>query len=138
MSRFLRRRRNKAIDLKLLQKYLNFGSARPIYAPFLDQILAKYDPASPIVSPECRINPFFQTWSPMISSLPEPCKNLLKTSREFNVRLDALDISDEVKRGLPIWFHPAANQELNYLSNSESSKCLRSTHKVVTTGDLTT
>jgi hypothetical protein len=24
------------------------------------------------------------------------------------------------------------------LSNSESSKCLRSTHKVVTTGDLTT
>jgi hypothetical protein len=43
-----------------------------------------------------------------------------KTSREFNVRLDALDISDDDKRGLPIWFHPAANQELNYLNNSDS------------------
>jgi hypothetical protein len=47
--------RNKAINLKLLQKYLKFDPARPTCAPFLDPIIAKYVPASPIVSPECRI-----------------------------------------------------------------------------------
>jgi ribonuclease HI len=74
----------------------------------------------------------------MILSFPEPGKILLKTSRAFNVRLDALNVDDEVKRSLPIWFHPAANQESNYLNNSESSKRLRAIHKVITIGDLMT
>ncbi|KAJ7657424.1 hypothetical protein DFH06DRAFT_991016, partial [Mycena polygramma] len=72
----------------------------------------------------------------MITLLPEPCKTLLKTASDFNIRLDALNIDDEVKRGLPIWFHPAASKELNYLNNSLSSKCLRNIHKVSSVGDL--
>jgi hypothetical protein len=37
--------RNKAINLKLLQRYLNFGPARPAYTFFLDHIFAKHVPA---------------------------------------------------------------------------------------------
>ncbi|KAJ6618105.1 hypothetical protein B0H10DRAFT_1795903, partial [Mycena sp. CBHHK59/15] len=119
-----------------LQRYLNFGPTRPTYTFFLDQIFAKHVPDSPIVSPDCRINPFLQTWSPMILSLPEPCKTILKTAHEFNVRLDALNVDNELKCSLPIWFHPAADKNLNYLNNSRPSKCLRTFHSVRTVGDL--
>ncbi|KAJ6554634.1 hypothetical protein B0H19DRAFT_849763, partial [Mycena capillaripes] len=41
----------------------------------------------------------------------------------------------EVKHSLPIWFHPAADKELNYLNNSAPSKCLRLIHGVKSVGD---
>ncbi|KAJ6611211.1 hypothetical protein B0H10DRAFT_1810082 [Mycena sp. CBHHK59/15] len=72
----------------------------------------------------------------MILSLPEPCKTILKTAHEFNVRLDALNVDNELKCSLPIWFHPAADKNLNYLNNSRPSKCLRTFHSVRTVGDL--
>ncbi|KAJ7867326.1 hypothetical protein B0H14DRAFT_2347013, partial [Mycena olivaceomarginata] len=49
--------RNKAINLKVLQRYLNFGAA------FTDRVFAKFAQGSPVVAPEARINPFLQTWS---------------------------------------------------------------------------
>lgn len=62
--------RNKAIKLKSLQRYLNLGSIRPVYAFFLNRIFAKKVSSSPIVDPKCRINPFLpeQLWSIKMSA----------------------------------------------------------------------
>ncbi|KAJ7672041.1 hypothetical protein B0H14DRAFT_2424214, partial [Mycena olivaceomarginata] len=124
--------RNRAINLKILQRYLTFGPTRAKWTNFTDRIFAKHLPLSPIVTPESRINPLLQTWSPLISSLREPCKSLYKTVKDFNVRIDVLGVSPELKRFLPIWFHVAANSEISKLNNTVASKCLRSTHQVTT------
>ncbi|KAJ7868260.1 hypothetical protein B0H14DRAFT_2266997, partial [Mycena olivaceomarginata] len=125
-------RHNKAINLKLLQRYLNLAQpaqrGEPLWTPFLPQKL----PASPPVTPECRINPFLQTWSPSIRSLREPCKSLFKTAQEFDVKLDGLNIDSELKNQKPIWFHFGASPALNHLDDSDASSCLRDSHKIIT------
>ncbi|KAJ7938948.1 hypothetical protein B0H13DRAFT_1851123 [Mycena leptocephala] len=106
-----------------LENLTNTGKL--LWTPFLPQKL----PASPAVTPECRINPFRQTWSPSIRSLREPCKSLFKTAQEFDVKLDGLNIDSELKNQIPIWFHFGASPALNHLDNSDASSCLRDSHK---------
>ncbi|KAJ7484766.1 hypothetical protein B0H11DRAFT_1722699 [Mycena galericulata] len=128
--------RNKAIGLKLLQRYLSFGPSRPTWAPITDRIFTKNIPTQPVVPPETRKNPFLQTWTPLSRSIPEPCNTLLKTAKEFNVKFDCLDIDEELKKQLPIWFHIGADCKLSKLNISSASKCLRDVHGVNSVGDL--
>ncbi|KAJ7870296.1 hypothetical protein B0H14DRAFT_2331711, partial [Mycena olivaceomarginata] len=104
--------RNKAINLKLLQRYLNFGLSRPTWAAFTDRVFSNFAQGSPVVAPEALINPFLQTCSLLILSLREPCKTLHKTAREFDVRLDGLHIDIELLKQMPVWFHIGASPDL--------------------------
>ncbi|KAJ7254130.1 hypothetical protein C8J57DRAFT_948763, partial [Mycena rebaudengoi] len=124
--------RNKATNLKVLQRYLIFDVSRPTWAAFTDRVFAKNVPAAPVVSPDARINPFLQTWSPLILPLKEPCPTFIKTARDFDVQPDGLNIETELKQKMPIWFHIGASVKLNHLNNSEASKWLRSIHKITT------
>ncbi|KAJ7729880.1 hypothetical protein B0H14DRAFT_2291831, partial [Mycena olivaceomarginata] len=123
---------NRVINLKILQRYLTFGPTRAKWTNFTDCIFTKHLPLSPIVTPELRINPLLRTWSPLISSLHKPCKSLYKIVKDFNVQINVLAVSPELKRFLPILFHVAANSEISKLNNTVASKCLRSTHQVTT------
>jgi hypothetical protein len=90
--------RNKAINLKLLKRYLNFDVSKRRWADVTDRVFAKNVPAAPVVSPETRINPFLQTWSPLLLPRKEPCRMLIKTAREFGVQLDGLNIETALKQ----------------------------------------
>ncbi|KAJ6609964.1 hypothetical protein B0H10DRAFT_1812466, partial [Mycena sp. CBHHK59/15] len=59
-----------------------------------------------------------------------------KTAKEFNFRLDAMDVNIELKKQLLIWLHVAASPELGKHNNSVASKCLRDNHNVTTVGNL--
>ncbi|KAJ7672362.1 hypothetical protein DFH06DRAFT_979796, partial [Mycena polygramma] len=124
--------RNDAITLKILQRFLTFGPDRPVWAYFADRIYAKHVPISPVVEQKSRINPFMQTWSPIIAKLPKCLKSLYKAADAFGLKLDALAVDKPIKCELPIWFHIGANQDLKKLNNSTHAKCLRNIHKVTT------
>ncbi|KAJ7252019.1 hypothetical protein C8J57DRAFT_1238360 [Mycena rebaudengoi] len=82
-----------------------------------------------------RVNPFIQTWGPLIDKLPKPLRKMYKTAKKFGVKLDALAISKDVKESLPMWFHAGATTDLKRRNNTALAKCLRKNHGVVTVGD---
>ncbi|KAJ7657700.1 hypothetical protein DFH06DRAFT_990647 [Mycena polygramma] len=128
--------RNDAITLKILQHFLAFGPDRPVWAYFADRIYAKHVPLKPVLDRESRINPFTQTWSPLIAKLPKCLQTLYKAADTFGLKLDALAVDKPIKCGLPIWFHIGATKGLNKLNNSQRAKCLRKIHKVTTVEDM--
>ena len=126
--------RNKAIHLTWLKTYLNFGSDRPTWTFFADAIICTDIPEYHQIDkdPESRIMPIAQSWETRTrnSSLPEDLKTMLKLAKEYNVRIDALNPTDNTKLDLPIWYHIHSAPAARKLYKTKPAKCLRSKHKV--------
>jgi len=88
--------RNKAIDIMMIQSYLNFEETRPRWAYLADHLIAKHVTSSAgMISPTAQINTFIQTWSPGLhpgSKLPISLKRALKTAKELRVSLEAVKV----------------------------------------------
>ena len=129
--------RNKAIQLTWLKSYLNMGKQRPTWAYIADEIIRKNILTNQQnVENRSRINTFLQSWRPNKSKLPQELKEMLKTAEEFNVKIKTLKPTKDLQNALPIWFYKGGNGLLNVLYSYKEAKCLRTKHKIITTGQL--
>jgi ribonuclease HI/exonuclease III len=123
--------RNKAIQLTWLKTYMQMDIYRPKWAFIADQLIKKNRLTTYKNSDQTSLeNIFTQSWKTNIHKLPTDIKEMLKMAKEFNVNLDTLQPSQDLKGKLPIWMHIGANELLRILSSYKEAKCLKSKHRI--------
>ncbi|KAH9841870.1 uncharacterized protein C8Q71DRAFT_700393, partial [Rhodofomes roseus] len=70
------------------------------------------------------------------SPLPHYIKQLLKTAKKHKASFGAINLSNELKTKLPVWYHISATKQLRRLDNTTLSKCLRHNHRVLLVSDI--
>ena len=124
--------RNKAIHLMWLKTYLNLGEDRATWTYFTDAIIGTDIPNEQRVDedPESRIMLILQTWRTRgrYLTLPEDLRMMLKLAKEYNVKLEDWNPSQQAKEELPMWYHTksVASARRNY--RTKPAKCLRQKH----------
>ena len=106
---------NNVIDVMWLKVYLDFSANRPTWTYVMDDIFTR------TVTIDCSakdksmcINPFLQNWKPKMTALAQPLQALIKVSWKYNLRAEGLAFSQEILRGMPMWYHVYADsQEMN-------------------------
>ncbi|KII82984.1 hypothetical protein PLICRDRAFT_119990, partial [Plicaturopsis crispa FD-325 SS-3] len=61
---------------------------------------------------------------------------MIKVARKYKVRVETIEPSEELQKGLPIWLHIGASKDMKKLNNHKHARCLRQNHKISTTGEL--
>ncbi|KAJ6536992.1 hypothetical protein B0H19DRAFT_853215, partial [Mycena capillaripes] len=59
---------------------------------------------------------------------------MLKCAKKYGVEFNTLNPSQEIRNQLPLWHHHGENPAIRQTNNSAQSKCLRTNHKVVSSG----
>lgn len=129
--------RKDVIAIMWLKKWFTEPEKRPTWAYVVDEIVFENVADNPIIENKSRISWLLQSWQEHSlgnEKLPNFVKEMLRVARKYNIGFDALKVSIETKRMMPIWHHIAANS--NHLWNKKSSKCLRDNHNIRTVGDL--
>ncbi len=131
-------RRNRAIAIKWLQRYLNY-ERRPKWAILCDAIAARRQlQRERGISNIVKRNLFLQSWNTNQGygdPLSRDLRELLKTAKRYCLQLDQLIVLPETAREMPIWYHIEAQSRIRRLTSSRASICLRDVHKIRTVGD---
>ncbi|KAH6905948.1 ribonuclease H-like domain-containing protein [Coprinopsis sp. MPI-PUGE-AT-0042] len=119
-----------------LQAYLRIGPTRPKWAYLADDLLAKNIPGKHRVDDAgAALNMFLQTWDATTranrSRAPWIIRQILKSAKEYNVTFALKDLSDPLKREMPIWHHLGFGGADSFRQNSTHAACLRSTHEIL-------
>ena len=129
--------RKDVIAMMWLKKWFAEPKERPIWAYVVDEIVFANVAKQPKIENKSRISWLLQSWHEFNlgnEKLPNFVKEMMRVARKYNIGFDALKVSNETKRMMPIWHHIAA--ENNFLWNKKASKCLRDTHEIKLVGDL--
>ena len=133
---------NKAIQLMWLKTYFNIREDRATWAYFVDAMIGTDIPQSQNVDedPESRMMPMLQRWEMRTrnSTLPEDLQMMLKSTREYNVKVEATNPSTQAKEGMPIWYHAKAVLAARSMYKTKLAKCLRQKHGIRLVRDATT
>ncbi|KAI6032278.1 hypothetical protein BKA83DRAFT_4001676, partial [Pisolithus microcarpus] len=124
--------RLEAIKIVWLKTYLK-TKHRPHWASVANTIINNNITPKPIVRPKSCISWALQNWHESAKKdikIPIQLKEMIATTRKYNIGLDARQLSTQTLNKLPIWNHIAA--ENNYLWNKKSAKCLRNNHRIKT------
>lgn len=131
--------RNEAIDLMWLKGFLKLSEHRPKWAYVADVLLAQNTLAKHKTMPEsAKINIFLQEWDVKTDrrgGLPECLKRMMRVAKKHNARFEAIKLSAELKKKLPMWYHIGGSKRLALYNNTPAGKCLRNNHGVKTVGD---
>ncbi|KAH9849698.1 hypothetical protein C2E23DRAFT_701387, partial [Lenzites betulinus] len=121
-----------------VKMYLGTCDGRPKWANVADALLARGPTAATRSAPPgTRINSFLQTWETSLhisNPLPVALRQMIRSAKKFNVRLDPLLPDENLCLAVPIWYHLATNQRRS-VANTAAGKCLRERHKVTSVGD---
>ena len=155
--------RNKAIDLRRLQAFHKPSTDRPRWAWVADEIIARNASTKiNLTDNESVVNTALQDIPAVLRSkkakLPATLKRMLTTGREFNIVFDPPSLSESVKRALPFPYHigrklldvdsnelsddddaseiPRTRTRKTNVNNLKEAACLRTHHKLLTTGDV--
>ncbi|KAJ7664614.1 hypothetical protein DFH06DRAFT_934930, partial [Mycena polygramma] len=60
---------------------------------------------------------------------------ILKCAKKYGTEFDTLQPSIAIRESLPLWHHHGENPSRRQTNNKPQSKCLRSNHKVMSSGD---
>ncbi|KAL4255818.1 hypothetical protein AB1N83_014347 [Pleurotus pulmonarius] len=133
------RSRNDAINLMWAKNYLKIGKERPQWAYFADKIMAINVPKSEEgIPPELRLNPLTQSWNTTRKDgrgNPKFLQDMMGAIKRYNVRLEAITLTREALREMPIWYHKEANPRIRLLAKSRAALCLRNNHQIRSVGD---
>jgi hypothetical protein len=125
--------RNKAIQLTWLKSYLQISCNRPTWAHIANELINSKLPNKPNIDRLTRINIFLQSWNSnpnTKTNIPHDLTAMIRTGKEYNVKLQTLLPSQKLKEEMPIWLHIGAREALKELTNKSEAKCLRYKHKV--------
>lgn len=128
--------RNEAIELMWLKSYLDLSPARPPWATVTDALIDLSAP--PATIPSARGNNFLQTWKPATrgqraSLMGKDSARMLKVARKYNLNLEALRLTPQLRAQLPAWYHIAAPPRP---ITGITAKCLINTHQNTTVAHL--
>jgi len=131
--------RNDAIILMKLKSYLNFDPDHPTWAFIADNILRKnISPKFGAADPKTLISPFLQSWYPKLregsTSVPLSLHKLLRIGTKYEICLDALEVDQNTKNILPIWYHIGI--PIPQLWNSKWANCQKHKHNILTVGQM--
>lgn len=130
----------EAIELTRTKDLLNLGDNQPSWVPMAHELIAENALKSTHTMPrEAKLNTFLQHWGPSTrpkSVLPNHLKRLLKTAKKYNVTLEAVKPTTEMKMQMPAWYHIGVEKQLTSVRNSTAKQCLLHNHDIKTMGDL--
>jgi hypothetical protein len=129
--------RNDAIQLTWLQTYLAPRDSRPKWAFIADELIRRNIPKEKAsIEPRAAVQCFLQSWDPkQREGMPKELLDMMSVARKYDVAIESLMVTDDVKRQMPLWYHLGADSSLNYLNNKPMARCLRNNHDVRTVGD---
>jgi ribonuclease HI len=140
--------RNEAIQLTWIQSYLKMGESRPTWALIADELFRNNAPGEPkslANDRNARINQFLQSWhsrsrnAPNNNDLniPKDLKEMLKVAHKYNVKLEAIHPSPEVRADLPAIrnIQTKTDEKPDTLCD-KFGKCLRNKHNVRSLEDI--
>ena len=128
--------RNEAIDMMWLKTYLNLSPTRPPWATVTDHLI---DTAAPIsTKAKARGIPFLQSWKPSTggrraSKMGKEPIRMIKIAKKYNMNLEALRLTPQLRALLPAWYHMASEPAP---ITSAAAKCLLANHKSDIVDDL--
>ncbi|KLO08570.1 hypothetical protein SCHPADRAFT_835136, partial [Schizopora paradoxa] len=129
------RRRNEALGVKWLQRFLHFEK-RPKWTYIGDALIAKNSiKKEKGISNSVKSNIFLQTWKTNRGNkcaLPQDLKDLFKTANKFGLLVDQIHVQATIAELMPIWYHIKAARQIRKLTRSKASICLRDVHSLRT------
>ncbi|KAF6754647.1 hypothetical protein DFP72DRAFT_812388 [Ephemerocybe angulata] len=131
--------RNEAIDLMRLRTYLLPPELRPVWCDLADRLLARAAVKKfHNVGIGALINPFLQTWKVNLSAtgLPMSLKRMMRTAYKYDTALTAVEVPDDIKTQMPIWYHAGAKTKLKSIYGDKWGVCQRETHHILTVDDM--
>jgi hypothetical protein len=133
--------RNKVIALMRLKTYLLDPPNRPAWAYVADELIYHDIPKSQkIENKDLATNTFLQTWTPRKqsnrSNLPLSLQNMINAANEYGLSFNPLITTKDIRRELPIWFHPGRTITKDTPNLGTKVRCLQQVHQTFTTGQL--
>jgi ribonuclease HI len=128
--------RNEAIEIMWLKSHLDLSPARPAWAVVTDLLIDMTAP--PATNQDARENNFLQTWNPATRGqraklMGKDSTRMLKVARKYNINLEALRLTTQLRAQLPAWYHIAAPPRP---LTGITAKCLLGTHQNTTVAHL--
>ncbi|KAJ7733236.1 hypothetical protein DFH07DRAFT_754988 [Mycena maculata] len=62
-------------------------------------------------------------------------KDLVKCVNKYGMSFEAVCPSTQIKKEMPLWYHPGADHRKRQLNNGEKADCMQKNHSVQTVGD---
>jgi len=131
--------RLEAIQIMELKDLLAPIHLRPDYAGVREALVFLNVYKERYIDPKSILSWISQSWhesEAKWNTIPKQVHAILKVGRKYNVALDALKFSTEVKETLPFWHNMGVSN--NHLWNKKAGKCLLNTHNVRTMEDAIT
>jgi hypothetical protein len=131
--------RNDAIQLTWLQSYMK-TTDRPTWTYYADALFRLAAPSSGReVDEVAAVNPIVQNWRPKTAkgtTLPKELISLIRTAEKHGVKMEGIEMGENVRREAPIWFHNEESTYMRKITNRPTAKCMRNSHKVRRTGQM--
>ncbi|KAJ7239236.1 hypothetical protein C8J57DRAFT_1086503, partial [Mycena rebaudengoi] len=133
--------RNEAIAIMWLKTYLSFGDERPQWCFAVDEMVALFPLAvdAEVVDEAMRTNPYLQRWGPRLKDergtkgIGKDLKNMFNIGKLYGLSQDAMAVSREIQRDMPIWYHAHSNGSRGIFNRSEKVvACLKENHRIRT------
>ncbi|KAJ7260239.1 hypothetical protein C8J57DRAFT_984574, partial [Mycena rebaudengoi] len=127
-----------------LKTYLSFGDERPQWCFAVDEMVALFPLAvdAEVVDEAMRTNPYLQRWGPRLKDergtkgIGKDLKNMFNIGKLYGLSQDAMAVSREIQRDMPIWYHAHSNGSRGIFNRSEKVvACLKENHRIRTVGD---
>ncbi|KAF6751793.1 hypothetical protein DFP72DRAFT_815849, partial [Ephemerocybe angulata] len=127
--------RNEAVAMTNLAEYLRPPGNRPFWAHLAD-LIYRHNAVRRFkaVEPEFLLNPFVQQWDVYTGAKSTPLilRRMYHAGRRYGARVIPVELTPDVRRVMPYWWHPATRPELVSIYNDKWGKCLRHTHHIIT------
>ena len=128
--------RNEAIELIWLKEYLNLTQTRATWAHVTDILINETTPTN--LDEDMRVNAFLQKWNiptkgKRAERLGEDTLRMVKTAIKHKAAFAPINISRELREGLPAWQHIGVEKQL---PRNPRSRCLAKNHKSKKVKDL--
>jgi ribonuclease HI/exonuclease III len=132
--------RNLAIETTDLKSFLDQKDKRIWTYILEDNMRRAWDDKLHAQDDDPRINPLIQQWPRAKSKrkLTKMAKKILETAKKTDLRIEVDQVSEKLKKEMPIWYHPALKQGDKLENNSPLSKHLRRKHNIYTVGEAAT
>lgn len=129
--------RNLAIEITDLKSFLDQKDKRIGTYILEDNMRQAWDETQHAQEDDPRRNPLIQQWLRPKSKrkLTKMAKKILETAKKVNLRVEVDQVDKQLKKNMPIWYHPALKKGTKRENNSPLSKHLRRKHNIITVGD---
>lgn len=126
-----------AIALMMLRTFLGVDNRRPKWAKVARSLMRRLRTTEYKRIPEgVLVDPIVQTWDTKLAKLPLDLQRMLTVAKRYDLVIDALNVSEEMKRSMPAFLHHGWDKQYMRITNVGASKCLHKNHNMATVGDL--